>query len=212
MKILIGKPLAAYLKTVGDASKALLDLIKPETDKIDAAIIDGLSGASNSLGYKVEEIEKHLHNREKWFGVAAVTNGEIHVADRMAGGISPFVLTAGNDDFGSWVQILGSSDTPVVAGNTKFDAHRFLVTATNSTNPYIIQIAGGESADLAALVAAEAFTEAPYIAATNNNDSGISDVMSSRVAAGTKVWARCACIGGNGTTLNAYIGLHEYAG
>lgn len=159
---------------------------------------------------EIYEIDRHFHNREKWFGAAATPSGDTHVADRYVGGITAFTLTAGDNTFGDWVQILGSSDVPVVAGNKYFDAHRAMVTGTNSTAPYIIQIVGGESADIAAAIAAEAFTEAPYISGSNNNDSGITDLMSSRVVVGTKVWARCACIGQNGTTLSFYFGVHEY--
>ena len=51
-----------------------------------------------------------------------------------------------------------------------------------------------------------------YISGTNNNDSGISEAMSSRVATGTKVWARAACIGATAKTINVYFGIHEYEG
>lgn len=156
------------------------------------------------------EIATHLHDKEKWFGAAAVPSGEIHVADRMAGGISPFQLVAGDDTFGNWVQILGSSDTPVEAGKTKFDLHRVLITTTNSTSPFVIQIVEGESADIAAKIAAEDFTEFPYIAPTNNNDSGIAHLIDILANAGLKHWARCCDIGRDGTNINFYFGLHEY--
>jgi hypothetical protein len=188
------------------------NIVNTGISKIDDKPVNGLLGAQNSLSYKVEEIEKHLHNREKWFGAAAAPVDETHIADRLGGSTSAFTVTAGNNDFGAWIQVLGSSDTPVQSGMTQLDAHRFMVTSTNSTSPYIIQIAAGESAQLAALVAAEAFTEVPYVAATNNNDSGISDVMSSRIPVGSKIWVRCACVGQNGTTITAYYGIHEYQG
>jgi hypothetical protein len=156
------------------------------------------------------EIEKHLHNREKWFGAAASPSGETHVADRIGGATTTFALLSGNSDFGSWVQVLGSSDTPVYPDMTKIDAHRFLVTTTDSTSPFIIQVASGESSGLAAKITAEEFTEAPYIAATNSNDSGINDIMSIRIEVGEKVWARCACIGQDAKTINLYFGIHEY--
>lgn len=159
---------------------------------------------------EVVEIEKHLHNREKWFGAATVPVGETHVADRAGGGISPFELTTGNDDFGTWVQIIGSDDTPVSSGFTKMDAHRAIVVDTDSTNMFIIQIATGESADLAAKIASEAFTEFPYISASNLNDSGISDVLTIRADVGTKVWARACCIGANAKMIHVYYGIHEY--
>jgi len=53
----------------------------PQPPKLDSAPTDGLSGVSNSLAYRVEEIEKHLHNRERWLGLAAAPNAEIHCAD-----------------------------------------------------------------------------------------------------------------------------------
>jgi len=192
--------------------KSIVDLIKPETDKIDSAETDGLLGVHDSLSYRAEEIERHLHNLEKWFGIATIPDGEIHVADRMVGGIQPFILEAGDDDFGDWIQILGSADTPVIGDQVKFDAHRFMVMSTNSTNPYIIQVVSGESADIDSKIAAEEFTEAAYISASNNNDSGISEIMARRTDSAKKVWARCACIGSNGSTISMYFGIHEYNG
>jgi len=180
--------------------------------KIDKQAVNGLLGVEDSLAYKVNELERHFHNREKWMGAATTPSGETHVADRMVGGISPFTLTAGNDTFGSWVQLLGSADTPVSSGMIKLDAHRVLVTSTNSTNVYILQIIAGESADFAALLTNELFSESPYVAASNNNDAGITDVMVSRTPVGTKVWARAACIGASGTTISFYFGIHEYEG
>lgn len=52
--------------------------------KIDNRAVDGLLGVNNSLAYKVHEIEKHFHNQEKWCGVAAIADAELHVADPRA--------------------------------------------------------------------------------------------------------------------------------
>jgi hypothetical protein len=198
---------------VTPGSAGAIEVVDGYTQKIDNLATNGLAGVSNSLAYRVHKIEKHFHGREKWFGLAASPSGETHRADRMDGAIQPFQLTAGDNDFNAtWTQILGSSDTPVTSGSVYFDAHRYLVTSTNSTSPYIIQIITGESTDFASKLSNEQFTETPYVAATNNNDSGIEDVMTIRVAVGEKVWARCACVGQNGTTLDFYFGIHEYAG
>ena len=180
--------------------------------KLDNAATDGLTGVYGSLAYRVHEIERHIHTREKWFGLASSPSGETHRADRMAGGISPFTLTAGNDDFGSWVQILGSDDTPVEIDMEYWDAHRFIVTSTTSTNIFVVQLVAGESSGIATKIAAEEFTEVPYIAASNNNDSGISGIITRRVPAGEKIWARAACIGDNAVTISFYFGIHEYEG
>ena len=173
-----------------------------------------MAGLGGDLGTRilkeVEEIERHIHNLEKWFGLAAIPVGETHRMDRMAGGIQRFQFVAGNDDFGAWVQVIGSEDTPVIAGSTLFDTHRFLVTGTDSTNAFIFQVVSGESADIAAKIAAGEYNSVPYISASNNNDSGIEDILGPRVPAGEKVWVRVACIGASGSIISAYFGLHEY--
>jgi len=168
------------------------------------------NAGTSGLFQEILEVEKHIHGHEKWMGVAAVPNGEIHVADRVGPAIAPFALLAGNDAFGNWLQVMGSSDSPIESGKTRMDAHRALVTTTDSTEVFITQFVNGESADIAAKIAAEDFTEVAYISATNNADAGISEVMSKRILSGTKVWARVICIGQNAKTINLYIGIHEY--
>lgn len=200
------------IETKVDTVDSIIDDITVDTSKIDDVAVDGLSGTRNSLAYNIGKINRHFHHREKWFGLAASASGETHTADRIGPSIAPFVLTSGNNAFGSWVQLLGSSDTPVVAGNVYMDASRFLITSSSSTEPFCIQIAVGESADLAALVAAEAMSEVMYVASTNLFDEGIQQVATSNVASGSKVWARCICIGANAQTVSLYFGLHEYEG
>ena len=174
------------------------------------ATVNAIKAVVDSTALEMSKLGNHHHNFEKWFGLAAVPAGETHRADRMDGAIATFQIVAGNNDFGSWVQVLGSSDTPATPGKTKFDFHRVLVTSTNSTRPFIIQLVFGESADIAAKLAAEDFDEFPYISATNNNDSGIQEIIDQRSDVGEKVWMRCADVGGDGTTLDLYIGIHEY--
>ena len=91
--------------------------------KIDEQATDGLLGTSNSLAYRVHEIERHLHSGGRWFEAAAVPDGEDHVADRIGSGAGAFEIDAGNDTWGDWTQILGADDTPTVAGKTHFDPH-----------------------------------------------------------------------------------------
>ncbi len=159
---------------------------------------------------EVLEIENHIHNFEKWFGLAGTPAAETHRADRMDGVIAAFTLTAGDNDFGDWLQVLGSSDTPIKVGKTKFNLHRIMVVTTNSTRPFIVHVVTGESAGIAAKLIAEDFNEFPYIAATNSIETGITELIDKRIDVGEKVWMRCADVGGNGTTLELYIGIHEY--
>jgi len=90
----------AAIKAVTDAlpDAGALTSISDETDKIDLAATDGLTGVSNSLSYRTHEAERHLHSGARWFETAAVPAGETHVADAMGDGAGAFQIDAGNDD------------------------------------------------------------------------------------------------------------------
>ena len=178
--------------------------------KIDSVATDGLSGTHNSLAYRVHEIERHVHSYERWFETADTPSGETHVADSVGSGGGAFQIDAGNDDWGSWVQILGSSDTPAIAGSAYFDLHKIVVEATERNETYFIQIASGTSG--ATALAAGDYTETVMHPLTNQVDSSPIVVQDRRQAAGTKVWARCICPGQDTATLDFYFGLHEYEG
>lgn len=72
-------------------------------EKIDSFAVDGLLGVEDSLAYKVSEIDRHLHNRERWFSAAITPNGTIHSADRIGAGVLPIRFTSGNNTWGAWV-------------------------------------------------------------------------------------------------------------
>lgn len=158
----------------------------------------------------VTEIETHLHSYEKWLCAAASPNGEIHVADEIsATSFTAFRVDAGNNTWGSWVQILGSADTPIEAGKTFFDLHELFFLQTERDDITIFQLAFGESA--AAALIARTYTTSPFKAQTNLIDSGPIYIQNKRQPAGVKAWARCFIPGQNTGTMDFYIGLHEYA-
>lgn len=184
----------------------------PNSPKIDDKPVEGLEGVEDSLAYKVEEIERHVHNWEDWFGQDGTPDAEVSVADDLTTGtLAVFQIDAGNDTWGAWVQILGSGDTPNRSGNVKFDLHRVLVVdAEANSNAAFIQISAGATA--AAGVSAGTYTTVGYMTATGAVQEGPIDVMLKRIDAGTKVWARCMAIGQNTMTLDFYFGIHEYEG
>ena len=98
-----------------------IDTIDADTSKIDDAAVDGLSGTSNSLAYKVAEIERHFHSGARWFETASVPDAEVHVADEIGSGGGAFRIDSGTFTWGSWLQVLGSDDTPTVEGKVYFD-------------------------------------------------------------------------------------------
>lgn len=178
------------------------------SSKIDSAPTDGLEGVEDSLAYRVHEIEKHLHNNERWLGAAAVPSGETHVAD--SDSMAAFQIDAGEDTWGAWVQIIGSSDTPVTAGMAKFDLHRILVTDVERRNTLTrVQVASGESG--AAALASGDYSEIMLLP-DNLGKLDPYDILKPRYANGTKVWARAWVAGASTGTLDFFVGIHEYIG
>lgn len=158
---------------------------------------------------EVREIEHHLHSYERWFGIALVPNGQVHVADRIGTAVAPLQADAGNNTWGTWLQILGSSDTPADAGKTHFDLHRLMITAVERASAdHYVQIGFGDSG--AAALAAGNYTEFVYRPASSTAEEIPIDIQTKRRTAGTKTWLRLFIPGQNTGTFNFYLGLHEY--
>jgi len=174
------------------------------------------SGADGTFAQQVAilasalETERHLHNWERWFAAAAVPDGEDHVADSILTSDVPFVVDGGADDWGVWLQILGATDTPAIAGNTKFDAHRLLFTAHEvNNNLYLIQYAAGASC--AAALSAGTYTEFGVTTGGGNSQISPVGIIMRRRDIGTKIWIRTwASNQAGGGTLSFIHGIHEY--
>jgi len=179
------------------------------TELIDRKTVEGLLGTNNSLAYKVHEIERHLHSAARWFEVAAVPNLTDHAADEIGSGNGPFRIDAGNDDWGTWVQILGGTDTPTVVGKAYFDPHQFIVDDTERASTYFVRVGRGASG--AAALAAGTYTEFVY-GASVQKETGIIPVQTGRAPAGSLLWAQCKVPGAVDGWMDFYFGLHEYEG
>ena len=181
-----------------------------DLQKVDSAATDGLAGVNNSLAYRVHEIERHVHSYERWFELASVPAGTTHVADPAGTGAGEWTIDAGNDAYGAWVQVLGSDDTPAIAGSVYYDPHRLLITDAERNFLYVMQVGFGATG--AAALTAGTYTEVAFYPAANLVDSGPVEVQSRRHAVGTLMWVRCICAGQNTGTLDFFVGLHEYEG
>ncbi len=189
----------------------LITKIAYNVPKIDQEGSNGLAAATDSVAYLVQEIDRHLHSYEVWFGLAAAPDGELHRADRIGVGITAFQVDAGNNDWGAWLQILGSDDTPFVADNTEFDQHRLMITAVERNNViHFVQIAFGATG--AGALEANAYTEFVYKPATVQAQEWPFPIQTRREAVGTKAWARILSMGQNTGTLDFYGAAHEYEG
>ena len=165
------------------------------------------------------EIETHIHSGGRWFGAAATPAGETHIADRVGAGAAgaeagPLIVDAGNDDWGAWTQILGSTDTPTDGGaEVAFDLHEIHITAYEDTaQRYMYQIASQEDAPADDPGAGDVYTEDEFISGGVGANAATFSVpiQNMRVAAGTKLWMRLRAPNADTSTISFYFGIHEY--
>lgn len=201
------------IKTVTDAlpDAGALTSISDETDKIDGAATDGLAGVSNSLAYRVHEIEKHFHSRERWWGAVAVPDETNAIESNVN---RPYQATSGNNTWGAAIPVVGTGDVPVPSGLVKFDFHRLMVTdLDDDTTPWKVRViyGSGTSADA---ITAEQYTETMVVTnAVPGNRAGGSpiDIQMPRQDVGDKCWVQ-VWNDTNGEVLSFFIGVHGYAG
>ena len=171
----------------------------------------GLAGSENSLAYHAAEIERHLHSFEHWFGLAGTPDGEVHRADNIGTTTTAFQMDGGNDTWGSWLQVLGSSDTPHVVGMVHYDLHRLSIVDVERANAvHLLQVAFGTSG--AAALSAGTFTELVLKPQTVQGKETVIEMQMRRQDVGTKAWIRVWVVGQNTGTVSFFFGTHSYEG
>jgi len=201
----------AGIKAVTDVlpNAGALTTISTAVAKIDSAAASGLSGTPGSLAYRIEKLEDKDFGWERWLGLAAAPSGEVHRADAIGTTTAPFQIDAGNVTWGTWLQILGSSDTPRTGGNTRYGLRRVLLTVFERKNvTHFIQIGFGTSG--AAALSAGTYTELMIRPAPTQARVIPVDVNVIRQLVTTKAWARCWAIGADTGTIDFWIALREY--
>jgi hypothetical protein len=152
---------------------------------------------------EVAETEHHLHNRERWFGLAG-TPSATHGGDEAT--LLPYQATSGNADFGTEILLLGIDDTPAISGMTRFDAHRLMVEAASNANPFIIRLITGSDT----VGAAEAAGDYTDFMITDARKGSPVDIIDTRGYCNVdKVWLK-VMNATNGATIDFFIGIHEY--
>lgn len=199
----------------GNDAAIIADLaaIQAEADKIDGAAVDGLAGTKDSLAYKVNEIEKHFHTRERWFGKRADQSGDNWGEDNL----TPFRAISGNGVYGAdandEAKICGADDTPIFAGSAYMDMHRILVVATSIDTHWKIRVIYG-TGTMADAITAGQYSEimVKFDSVNPQQSAGVPiEVRMPRVAAGTKIWAQAKSATDN-ATIDFFAGGHEYSG
>jgi hypothetical protein len=185
-----------------------------ETAKIDGEATLGLVGVSNSLAYRVHEIEKHFHSRERWFGKLG---SQTATAWGEADSIAPYRAISGAGVYGADADdealVLGTDDLPLLAGMVKADVHLLFVTALSADTPYLLRMIYG-SGTMADAITATQFSTFPVMNIVTGSKSGgvAAIIMMPRITCGTdKVWVQCKCATDNATA-DFLVGIHEYAG
>lgn len=173
--------------------------INGRADPLDMIVSDVVLAANESL-----EVATHHHSRERWLATLSGT------ANRVAtdNGTSGFLVTSGNDTYGTAVQILDTNGTPVIAGHTQFDIHRLYITDVQNAALYRIRILYGSSAAVA--LSSGDYTDAIYRVDNVGSDRKPLEIQIPKIPSGTKVWASVWCAAQNAQTFTFLFGIHEY--
>ena len=156
------------------------------------------------------EIERHLHNYERWFGISGNQSGD-NWGDE--DGQTPFVASSAAGDFGTAIKLLGPDDTPVQSGMTLHDVHRILVTDMSSNVVYTIHLIQDMDNDNDADVAeGKGYYTTIYVIPgdTNTNRAGgfPVTVIDKRMLSGLRTWAKVKAAGT--VDIDFFLGIHEY--
>ena len=178
--------------------------------KIDSEASEGLGGPEDSLAYRVEELERHFHTEERWWGAVAIP-GEANAIE--ANVARPFVVASGNDTWGVAIPILGSNDDPTSNTGVYFDPHRVVVVDFDGNETvWRIRFIWGAGTSGEAIAAGQ-WTEFMIIntAAGPRALGTPSPMKCPRIAIGRKMWAQ-AWNATNLDELTFFWGAHGYRG
>ena len=178
--------------------------IKADIETIDANVDSALK--------EIIEVEKHIHSPETWRGLKAVPTATLWADDVL----TPFVAISGNNTYGAdandEAEVIGTANTPVRSGMTKFDLHRLLVTDVDHDTPYKLRIICGTGTMADAITALQYTEVVVQFDATNPQlSAGIPvEVQMPRCNAGAdKVWIQ-AWNATDDSQIDFLVGFHEY--
>jgi len=192
-------------------SQQLKEALARNIVKIDESAADGLGGAvEDSLAYLVEEIDRHFHVRERWWG-AAETPSETNAIDVNVN--RPFVAISGNNVWGTAIPILGTGDDVGIGDDPYFDPHRVLFVDFNgNATAWRVRFIWGTGTSADAITAGQ-WSEIMVINAVAGPFAvGVpSEIKHVRIAVGLKMWAQVWNVT-NVAELDFFYGTHSYEG
>lgn len=147
--------------------------------------------AGNVDNAEVKYIEHHLHRRNRSYGKSADQSGSDWALEDS---LTAFRAISGNAAYGSdandEAKIFGTSDTPLISGQTYFDIGGLLIVGVSNDDPFILRIVW-DTTDMATGIAAGQYSTIMVKFDTTNPQlsAGIPLATNSpKIAVGNKVW------------------------
>ncbi len=155
------------------------------------------------------EAEHHLHNRERWFGKSVDQSGNNWGT---LASLTPYTAISAAGAFGSdpddEALVLGTDDTPQIAGHTQYDPHRIMVTAASNATDSVLRLIYG-TGTMADAESAGQYSDVMVTEARKGMPTEIKMPHDSIVAGSTKIWMRLKNATNN-ATVDFFLGIHEY--
>lgn len=181
---------------------------------IDDAPVRGLLGVKDSLASKVDQIEKHHHNRTIWCGKSGDQSGNNWAADTL----TPYQAISGSGDYGAdpndEALLVGTDDVMGDAGSVYHDLHEILVVDVSVGTEFKLRFITG-SGTIAQAITAKSWSEIMVkfdaIAASQTAGTPFALINIRSIVGVEKIWLQ-AKNATNNATIDFYIGGHGYPG
>lgn len=177
---------------------------RPITDLNDSTQtqIDDIETLSN-------KIDTEPHAPERFCGLNSSPSFPTTAADFNT--MTPYQATSGNDDWGAWLHIIGSTDTPVISGKDTYDIHEVEISSVSTAAFTRMQI-GWDATTTTAILSNNTYTEVVY------QPSGVGINISAApigirmpdLDVGVLMFVRVWMDGQNAATVDFFVGTHEF--
>jgi hypothetical protein len=170
-------------------------------NKIDALAVNGLSGVADSLAYKVDEIEHHLHNSEQIYG----SNSGFMTSDFL----TKFTVVGGNNAYGTELHIYAGDTIASGSAVQKLDINSLYVIGVSAANKlsvveFLSSTAGADIASVTLTDVGDLFTKVGH--GLVNGDKVIVTTVTTTTGLSTTIVYYVISVAGNDFQLSLTSG------
>lgn len=152
----------------------------------DVADVNVVATAAFTEAFKTQN---HLHNRARWLGISGDQSGTDWAFDTL----TPFVAVSSSNTWGTAIKVLGTSDTPIIAGQTMYHPYLLSILSVDHNTVYKLRLIYDDVSSAAGISAGQ-FSEVSLLVDSTNpqlSANGPVKVPMPRLTAGTDmVWAQ----------------------